>query len=217
MRLVLVGPPASGKGTQAELLSRRLGATHVSTGVILREAIRQTTPTGRAAEPLIRQGRLAPDTLVNEVVAELFRRPDRPTRFVMDGYPRTYPQAVAFDALLAQQFLTLDAVIELTLPDDAAVARVGGRRCCTSPACGVCYNLALRPPRVPDTCDRCGGPLTERDDDTEITVRRRLAEYHEGTAALLDHYRGRSLLHTVSALDPIETVYTNIVKTLPAE
>jgi adenylate kinase len=214
MRLVLVGPPGSGKGTQAERLCERLGLRYVGTGNILREAIKQNTPVGRTAKPLIEQGRLVPDPLVNDVVAELFRT-DRPDKFVMDGYPRTYAQAVAFDALLAQQFLRLDAVVNLTIADDEVVRRIGSRRCCTKKDCGVCFNLAFRPPKKDGVCDRCGSPLELRDDDKEETIRRRLVEFHNNTDALLDHYRRAGLLKDVSALDPMETVYRNIEAALP--
>lgn len=215
MRLVLVGPPGSGKGTQAERLCERLGLRYVGTGNILREAIRQNTPVGRIAKPLIDQGLLVPDTVVNDVVAELFRTA-RPDRFVMDGYPRTYAQAVAFDALLAQQFLKLDAVVNLTIADDEVVRRIGSRRCCTSKGCGVCFNLAFRPPKTPNVCDRCGSPLGLRDDDKEETIRRRLVEFHKITDALIDHYRRAGLLVDVSALDPMDVVYRNIERALPA-
>jgi adenylate kinase len=217
MRLVLVGPPGSGKGTQAKLLVERLGLAYIGTGEILRDAIRQGTPTGRLADPLIKQGLLVPDTVVNDVVAELFRRPDRPERFVMDGYPRTYAQAIAFDALLAQQFLKLDAVIDLDIPDDEVVRRISSRRCCANKACGTCFNLAFVPPKKDGVCDKCGSPLMLRDDDKEETVRRRLAEFHKNTDALIDHYRQRGLLREVSAMDPVETIYGNIVKRLPGE
>jgi adenylate kinase len=215
MRLVLVGPPGSGKGTQAKLLVERLGLAYFGTGEILRDAIKQGTPTGKLAEPLIKRGLLVPDTVVNEVVAELFRRPDRPDRFVMDGYPRTYAQAIAFDALLSQQYLKLDAVIDLAIPDDEVVRRISSRRCCPNPGCGASYNLAFVPPKKDGVCDRCGGPLVLRDDDKEDTVRRRLAEFHKNTDALIEHYRTRGLLREVSALDPVETIYANIVKRLP--
>jgi adenylate kinase len=214
MRLVLVGPPGSGKGTQAKLLVERLGLAYIGTGEILRDAIKQGTPTGKLADPLLKQGLLVPDTVVNDVVAELFRRPDRPERFVMDGYPRTYAQAIAFDALLSQQYLKLDAVIDLDIPDDEVVRRISSRRCCANAACGQCFNLAFLPPKADGVCDKCGGPLLLRDDDKEETVRRRLAEFHKNTDALIEHYRGRGLLRKVSALDPVETIYANVVKRL---
>lgn len=214
MRLVLVGPPGSGKGTQAELLVKRQGLTYVGTGDILRDAIRRRTATGRQVEPIIKQGLLVPDHIVNDVVAELFRGPDRPERFVLDGYPRTLAQAVAFDALLRQQFLQLDAVVSLTIPDDEVVKRISGRWCCSDPACGVCYHVTARPPEAAGVCDRCGKTLVQRVDDQEETVRRRLAEFHKTTDALLDHYARQGMVKGVSALDPAETVYANILQSL---
>lgn len=212
MRLVLVGPPGSGKGTQAELLVKRQGLAYVGTGDILRDAIRRQTATGKQVEPIIKQGLLVPDTIVNDVVAELFRGEGRPERFVMDGYPRTLAQAVAFDALLRQQFLKLDAVVNLAISDDDVVGRISGRWCCPDPACGTCFHVTARPPKVTGACDTCGKPLVQRIDDREETVRRRLVEFHANTDQLLAHYRGRGLLREVSALDPVETIYSNVVR-----
>lgn len=211
MRLVLLGAPGSGKGTQAELLVQRLGLTYIGTGDILRAAIKNRTPIGLQAEPIIKKGLLVPDAIVNDLIAELFRKPDRPERFVLDGYPRTYAQAIAFDALLNLLVLKLDAVVGLTVHDEEVVKRISSRRCCGSPTCGICYNLLARPPKVDGTCDRCGGPLLIREDDREETVRRRLVEFHNNTDQLIEHYRMRGLLREVSALDPVETIYTNVV------
>ncbi|HJZ57557.1 MAG TPA: adenylate kinase [Gemmataceae bacterium] len=213
MRLVLVGPPGSGKGTQAEKLVRRLGLTPIGTGDILRRAIQEGTPLGREVEPLLKQGLLVPDTIVNDLVAELFRGPNPPTRFVTDGYPRTYAQAIAFDALLAQQFLRLDAAIDLAIPDEEVVRRISGRRCCSNVAsCGVCYNVFSVPPKAPGVCDVCGSPLIQRDDDREETVRRRLLEFHKNTDALIEHYRTKGLLREIPATDLPETIYANILR-----
>ena len=216
MRLVLVGPPGCGKGTQAEKLRERLGLTCIGTGNMFREAIELNTPVGRIAKPLIDQGLLVPDSVVNDLVAELFRAA-RPERFVMDGYPRTYAQAIAFDSLLAQQFLNLNAVINLTISDDEVVRRIGSRRCCGNKECGVCYNLAFRPPKVAGVCDRCHSPLTHRDDDKEETIRRRLVEFHKNTDALLEHYRRAGILREVPALGPVEAVYESVRQALPGE
>jgi len=214
MRLVLVGPPGSGKGTQADSLVRELGLTYIGTGAMLRDAISRGTEMGRQIKPLMDQGLLVPDSIVNDVVAELFRGPARPDCFVMDGYPRTYSQAIDFDALLIQQFLSLDAVINLTIPDEEVVRRIGGRRCCPNPTCGASYNVFFRPPKVPGKCDKCGSDLILREDDKEETIRRRLREFHNNTELLITHYRNRNLLRDVSAMDPVDTIYANILKSL---
>lgn len=214
MRLVLVGPPGSGKGTQAKRLVERLGLSYVGTGDMLREAVRRQTEVGRLVEPLMKQGLLVSDVIVNEAVAELFRGEHRPERFVMDGYPRTYAQAIAFDALLAQQMLALDAVIDLDIADEEVVRRISGRWCCPKTDCGLCFHLTAQPPKVAGRCDRCGSELVQRADDKEETVRRRLTEFHRNTDDLVDHYRRRGLLREVPATDPPETIYQNILKAL---
>ncbi|GIW85659.1 MAG: adenylate kinase [Thermogemmata sp.] len=212
MRLVLVGPPGSGKGTQARRLAERLGLTYIGTGDMLREAIAQGSERGRRVADLIKQGLLVPDAEVNALIAELFQGPQRPRCFVTDGYPRTRAQAEAFDQLLARLGLPLDAVINLTIPDEEVVRRIAGRRCCTNSACGICYNIYFQPPRQPGVCDKCGSPLAQRDDDREETVRRRLQEFHKTTDALLEHYRQQGLVRDVSAVDHVETIYANILQ-----
>jgi len=214
MRLVLVGAPGSGKGTQAERLVARQGLVCIGTGDILRDAIKRQTDVGKLAKPLIDVGRLVPDEVVNDLVAELFRA-NRPDRFVMDGYPRTYSQAVAFDALLKQQYLSLDAVVNLTISDDEVVRRIGSRRCCDNKACRTCFNLAFRPPKADGVCDKCGSKLVLRDDDKPETIRRRLVEFHENTEGLLAHYRRAGLLRDVPATDGMEAIYENILRQLP--
>jgi adenylate kinase len=215
MRLVLVGPPGSGKGTQAERLVDRFHLTTVGTGAMFRDAIERGTAMGRQVEPLIKQGLLVPDPIVNDVVAELFRSPARPDRFVMDGYPRTYSQAIAFDALLRQQFLGLDAVVNLHIADDEVVRRIGGRVCCSNPDCGKCYHMVARPPKVPGKCDVCGSPLVVREDDKEETIRRRLGEFHKNTEALLDHYRRQGLVREIDATQAPDKIFQDILAALP--
>ena len=213
MRLVLVGPPGSGKGTQAEKLCERFGLTYIGTGNMFREAIKQNTAVGQVAKPLIDQGLLVPDLVVNDLVAELFAIKRR-DRFVMDGYPRTYAQAIAVDALLAQHYLKLDAVISLTIQDDEVVRRIGSRRSCSDKACRTLYNIAFKPPKVANTCDKCGSPLMLRDDDKEETIRRRLVEFHKNTEALIGHYRRAKLLREIPALNSIDAVFNAIVDSL---
>ena len=212
MRLILVGPPGSGKGTQAKLLSSRLGLTHVSTGDILREAGRQNTPLGQIALPYMRSGQLVPDDLVNEIIAEYFRREDRPERFVMDGYPRTLAQAASFDQVLRQQFLDLTAVLLFTVDDQEIVARMTGRWSC--PQCKATYHVMYHPPRVPGICDVCGTKLIQRVDDQEETVRERLSVYHASTADLIPYYRSRGLVREVPGVGDIEQIHKAIVDIL---
>lgn len=214
MRLVLVGPPGGGKGTQAERLVKHFNVTQVGTGAMFRDAIDRGTEIGQLAGPLIKRGLLVPDPVVNDVVAELFRGPQRPDGFVMDGYPRTYAQAVAFDALLRLEFLPLDAVVNLAIADNEVVRRIGGRLCCPNPECGICFHTTARPPKVADVCDACGGPIVVREDDKEETIRRRLGEFHKNTDSLLEHYRKQGLVRDIAATDPPDVIFRNILKAL---
>jgi adenylate kinase len=181
MRLVLIGPPGSGKGTQADLLKDRLGLTYIGTGDILRKAISDGTPMGKRVEPLMKERRLVDDREVNEIMAELFRREDRPEQFVTDGYPRTLAQARSFDALLTQELLGLDAVLNFVVSDEEVIQRMCGRN---------------------------------REDDHEATARRRLAEYHKNTNALIDYYRKKGLVKDIPATGTREEVYESVMKAL---
>jgi adenylate kinase len=214
MRLILLGPPGSGKGTQAKLLAQRHHLEHIGTGDILREAIRQGTPSGLRAKPLMDAGGLVPDDLVNDVVAERFRRPDRPTRFVMDGYPRTVAQALAFDRLLAEQSLDLTGVLLLKVVDEEVVRRLSGRWSCPKAGCEATYHAVSNPPRVPGVCDKDGTALAQRPDDKEETVRERLVVYHKNTEPLIPYYQARGLLHEVPAEGSIGQVHANLTQVL---
>jgi adenylate kinase len=212
MRLILVGPPGSGKGTQAKLLSQRLNLTHIGTGDILREAARQNTPIGQKASPYIKSGKLAPDDLVNEVIAERFRQEDRPDCFVMDGYPRTLAQAESFDQVLRQQFLDVTAVLLFEVDDQEIVRRLTGRWSC--PNCKSTYHMISNPPRQPGICDVCGHALIQRADDKEETVRERLRLYRQDTLSMIPHYRDQGILHVISGLGGIEEIYSRILQAL---
>ncbi|MCC6421388.1 MAG: adenylate kinase [Gemmataceae bacterium] len=212
MRLILLGPPGSGKGTQAKLLADRKGLNHISTGDLLREAINQDTPTGQRAKPFLASGQLVPDDLVNQMVRERFSAEPRPEQFVMDGYPRTVAQAASFDQVLRQEFLGLDSVVHLLVEDEEIVRRLSGRWACRK--CKTTYHLVSRPPKQPGVCDLDGLPLTQREDDREETVRRRLQIYHQNNDALVEYYRGQGLVREVVGTGDVETIYNKIVNAL---
>ncbi len=212
MRLILLGPPGSGKGTQAQLLCQRLRLTHISTGDILRDAVSRGTELGKQAQPYMTAGRLAPDALVNGIVAERFRRDDRPERFVLDGYPRTIAQAESLDSVLKEHGLGLTAVVSLVVLDEDIVQRISGRRSC--PQCNATFHVTFRPPRQAGLCDNCGTALVQRDDDREETVRDRLKEYHDWTAGLVAYYRARGLLREVAGQGEVEAIYEQLVQGL---
>jgi adenylate kinase len=213
MRLILLGSPGSGKGTQAKLLSERLGLAHVGTGDILRESMRKGTPAGKQVEPYVNQGKLVPDHLVNELIDSRFESDDRPQRFVMDGYPRTLAQASSFDTVLHKHGLDLDAVIFVNVDDESIVRRLSGRWSC--PKCKTTYHQINRPPRTPGLCDNHPDKpttLIQRVDDKEETVRERLRHYHSNTIDLIPHYRNKGLLREVDGNRDVEQVYGNILK-----
>jgi adenylate kinase len=214
MRLVLVGPPGSGKGTQAKLLSKQFNLAHFATGDMLREAIRRDTPAGRQARPYVEVGQLVPDDLVNEAVAELFRRDPPPARFVLDGYPRTLAQAASFDQVLRQVYLNLTGVVLLKVDDEEIVRRLSGRWNCPNPECKATFHTYYKPSRQLGICDECGTALVQREDDKEKTVRKRLQVYHKNTTDLLAHYRSQGLLREVDGAGDIEKIFARIVQVL---
>jgi adenylate kinase len=196
------------------MLSERKGLTHICTGDMLRLAVRLNKPAGLVAADYMVKGLLVPDDVVNEIINDLFSGADRPEKFVMDGYPRTVAQAASFDQVLRQQFLDINAVVRLIVPDDEIVARISGRRICPNPTCNATYHLRYRQPKVAGVCDLCGTALVQRADDREATVRNRLKVYHEVTEGVLTYYRDQGLLHEVLGTGEVEAVYTRIVQVL---
>jgi adenylate kinase len=187
---------------------------HFSTGDILRDAVEKDTPEGRTAKPFMTQGQLVPDELVNEIVRARFRGPNKPQKFVLDGYPRTLAQALALDVVLGEQALALDAVVFLHVDDDEIVHRLGNRWTCPNSTCKAVYHTDFNPPRVAGTCDLCATALYQRDDDKPATIRNRLRVFHETYDDLVRHYRKQGLLREVPGQGDIESIHADIVKAL---
>lgn len=202
-RIVFLGPPGAGKGTQAAQLARSLGIPHISTGDLLRAAVAQRTPLGNEADGYMRAGKLVPDELVLRMLQERLRTPDAREGYLLDGFPRTIAQAGALTG-----FAPIDRVISFEIPESALVERLTERRTC--PKCGAVYNLATQPPKDPTHCDNCGSTLVQRTDDLPDAVRMRLQTYHRQTAPLLDHYRRLGLLRPVDAVGAKDVVFERI-------
>jgi adenylate kinase len=217
-RLVLLGAPGVGKGTQAELLCAKLGACQLSTGDIFRAAkaldASERTPALNAAVDYMTRGELVPDETVLEVVAERVHCLRCEGGFLLDGFPRTVAQAQALDGLLAQESLKLEAVVNYELPLEKLVARLSGRRTC--PNCKAVFHIETRPPKVEGICDRCGAQLVQRDDDRPEAVRVRMQAYEKSTAPLSDFYRSRGLLVPILAEGSPEEIFARTVRTLRA-
>lgn len=208
MRLVFLGAPGAGKGTQAVRVAEAEGIAHVSTGDMFRQAVREGTPLGQQVKRYLDQGQLVPDEVTIALVRERLSRPDCRPGFLLDGFPRTVAQAQALDRLLDEIGAPLDCVVELEVPEEELVRRLSGRRVCST--CGENYNIYSHPSQVEGRCDRCGGALIQRSDDSEETVRRRLEVYRAQTLPLSDYYRGQGKLRAVDGNQPPDAVATAI-------
>jgi len=212
LRIVMLGAPGVGKGTQAKKIMKVFGIPQISTGDLLREAVRNQTELGRKAKSYMDRGELVPDNVIIDIIRERLQQDDCKSGFILDGFPRTIPQAEALDRLLADMDQKLDAVIDISVDYDAVVQRLVNRRICSR--CGADYNLLTNPPKVDGTCDACGGKIIRRDDDNEETIRRRFSVYEEQTQPLRDFYRKKSLLREIDGNRTVDEVFADIADIL---
>lgn len=211
-RVVLLGPPGAGKGTQAKLLQEEFGAVQISTGDILRQAVADKTALGSEAAAYISRGALVPDDLIVNLVAERLKEKDCARGFLLDGFPRTIPQAGGLDEILDKMGLRLNGVLSVQVPENILIERLAGRRTCRQ--CGALTHVAFNTPKTAGACDRCGGELYQREDDKEETVAHRLGVYRAQTAPLVEYYQKRGLLRVIDGVGEIGVIRARIIEAL---
>jgi adenylate kinase len=212
VRLVLVGPPGAGKGTQAQYIAEHLGVPQISTGDIFRSHVSQGTPLGLEAKTYMDRGDLVPDDVTVNMVRERLGDEDAREGFLLDGFPRTVPQAQVLDDILAEAGFKLDVVLELVVDDDEVIRRLSGRRTCRS--CNHIWHVDFDPPTVPGVCDIDGGELYQREDDRAETIANRLEVYAASTAPLVNYYAGRGLLVGIDATGPVDDITSRAIDAL---
>ena len=208
MRLIMLGAPGAGKGTQAAKLAEAYQIPHISTGDIFRANIKGGTELGKKAKSYMDQGKLVPDELFCDLVADRIKQDDCTKGFILDGFPRTVPQAEALDKTLNEMNLVLDAAVDVDVPDDHIVRRMGGRRACLK--CGATYHIVYNKPSKEGVCDACGSDLVQRDDDKPETVQTRLQVYHDQTQPLIDYYSKAGVLKSVDGTQDMDVVFNAI-------
>jgi len=208
----MLGPPGAGKGTQAKMLVDRLGIPQVSTGDMLREAVKKGTDLGKKAKEYMDAGKLVPDEVVIGIVKERLAQSDCGNGFILDGFPRTIPQAQALDEALKGLGKKIDHVVNVAVPAEELVTRLTGRRTCRQ--CGSMFHVVFNPPKKEGVCDKCGGELYQRDDDKEETIRQRLKVYEDQTSPLIDYYGRKGVLHDIDGRGSIDEIFQDILKVL---
>jgi adenylate kinase len=216
MRIVLVGPPGAGKGTQATRLAEQLRVPHISTGDLFRANISQQTELGKLAKSYMDAGNLVPDEVTIAMAKDRMEQPDAEGGFLLDGFPRNVSQAEALDELLTTESMKLDAVLDLEAPEEEVVKRIAGRRICRNDSAHV-FHETYKKPAKDGVCDVCGGELYQRDDDSEDTVRKRLEVYHTQTEPIIDYYKTQGLVVTIEAMGPVDEVTQRALKALKRE
>lgn len=214
MRLIMLGAPGAGKGTQAKILAKKYNVPHISTGDIFRANIKNQTELGKKAKEYMDQGLLVPDELVVDLVADRLTQEDCKEGFILDGFPRTIPQAKSLDETLKKMDLKIDYAVDIHVEDEVIVSRMSGRRACVG--CGATYHTVTIPPKQEGICDTCGKELILREDDKPETVLKRLNVYHEQTQPLIDYYKGQGILMTIDGDQDIDDITAQIVKQLGA-
>lgn len=212
MKIIMLGAPGAGKGTQAKMIADKYHVPHISTGDIFRANIKEGTALGMEAKKYMDQGQLVPDELTVKILLDRVAKEDCKNGYVLDGFPRTIPQAEVLDKALADLGDSVDFAIDVEVPDENIIKRMGGRRACLS--CGATYHLEHIPPKAEGICDRCGKELILRDDDKPETVEKRLHVYHEQTSPLIDFYRAKGILKEVDGTRKMEEVFNAIVEIL---
>lgn len=212
MKIIMLGAPGAGKGTQAKMIAAKYGIPHISTGDIFRANIKNGTELGAKAKEYMDKGLLVPDELVVDLVIDRFKEPDCEKGYVLDGFPRTIPQAEALDKALTAIGESIDYAINVEVPDDNIINRMGGRRACVG--CGATYHIVYSPTKVEGKCDTCGADLIIRDDDKPETVKNRLAVYHEQTQPLIDYYTNKGITREVDGTVDMKDVFEAIVEIL---
>ena len=210
MNLLIIGAPGAGKGTMSDLIKKEYGVVHVSTGDMLREAVRKETPVGLKAQGYMNRGELVPDEIIHEIIAERLSADDIQRGFLFDGYPRTRVQAEDLDAILKELGLKLDCVIDLAIDDEILTKRITGRRICRT--CGEIFNVYYNPPKTEGICDRCGAELSQRKDDNIESLTTRLAAYHAQTQPVIEYYK--DIVKEVNADQSIDKVFGDIKEVL---
>lgn len=214
MKIIMLGAPGAGKGTQAKQIAEKYSIPHISTGDIFRANIKNGTELGKKAKTYMDQGLLVPDELTCDLVVDRIKQDDCKNGFILDGFPRTIPQAEALDAALTKMGEKMDYAIDVDVPDENIVRRMSGRRACLN--CGATYHIVSIPTKVEGICDKCGSEVVLRDDDKPETVQKRLSVYHEQTQPLIDYYTKQGILKSVNGTRPMEDVFADIVSILGA-
>ena len=212
MNLILLGPPGAGKGTQAQMIAESDHIPQISTGDILRKAVKEGTPLGKKAKVFMDQGKLVPDEVVISIIDERLREPDCNPGFILDGFPRTTSQAEALQPILSKMGKSIDHVINIEVDTEELVRRLTGRRTCKN--CGAMFHILFHPPKVEGICDRCGGALYQREDDQEKTIRIRLNEYQGQTAPLIQYYQHKNYLRSIQGVGGQEEIFERIIRLL---